>query len=398
MKDIGKKLRIIWRGYIHSWGWKLVVASYFLAIVGGLGLSWWQGQSAERVLVAQVGVTSQENAALNQLASEYEELKSRDPYAENDELKNRQKEIKQAYDEASSLFELRADMIALGEESEEIELLIARLLSEIGAESYATASATIEEVTSEINKLFPTPAPVVVSGGGGASSGSELPGSGYARISVSTERGTFTVAAVVAPGSRMVVETAGESDCSDNCPTKSLAEHVANSGGFAGINGAYFCPPDYAQCQGKTSTFDTLAVNGRTKAVLNRDNNVYSTVPLVAGYGGSISFYDRTLDWGVDTGSNGALANYPRLVRDGEIANSDENGKGARGFIGVKDGSIVIGHVYSASFGDTAVVLKALGLSNAMNLDGGGSSALYYEGGYKVGPGRSLPTAVVLVR
>ncbi len=53
--------------------------SYFLAIVGGLGLSWWQGQSAERVLVAQVGVTSQENAALNQVASEYEELKSRDP-------------------------------------------------------------------------------------------------------------------------------------------------------------------------------------------------------------------------------------------------------------------------------------------------------------------------------
>ena len=69
-----------------------------------------------------------------------------------------------------------------------------------------------------------------------------------------------------------------------------------------------------------------------------------------------------------------------------------------RGFVGSKDGAVVIGHIYAASFADAAVVLKTLGLQNALNLDGGGSSALWYEGGYKVGPGRSLPNAIVLVK
>jgi exopolysaccharide biosynthesis protein len=177
-----------------------------------------------------------------------------------------------------------------------------------------------------------------------------------------------------------------------------LAEHVAASGGFAGINGAYFCPPDYPKCQGKVNSFDTLAVNGRNKAVLNRANNVYSVVPLMAAYGNNLSFYDQTVQWGVDTSSTGALANHPRLVRDGSNATGDNGSKGTRGFIGKKDSTIVIGHVYGASLQDAAEVLVTLGIQNAMNLDGGGSTALYYEGSYKAGPGRSLPTAIVLAR
>jgi hypothetical protein len=238
--------------------------------------------------------------------------------------------------------------------------------------------------------LIPKPKPVVPTN-------NFLPGSGYTRQKVSTSRGEFVISMVIAPGARVVIETAGDSDCSDNCPTKSLAEHVAASGGFAGINGSYFCPPDYPKCQGKVNTFDTLAVNGRTKAVLNRANNVYSTVPLVAAYGSRLSFYDQTVQWGADTSSGGGLANYPRLLRDGAVATTEENGKGTRGFIASREDTTVIGHVYSASFADTAEVLKTLGLQNAMNLDGGGSTALWY-GGYKAGPGRSLPTAIVLVK
>jgi len=39
-----------------------------------------------------------------------------------------------------------------------------------------------------------------------------------------------------------------------------------------------------------------------------------------------------------------------------------------------------------------------LGVKYALNLDGGGSSALYLNGSYIVGPGRSLPNAVILVK
>ena len=43
-----------------------------------------------------------------------------------------------------------------------------------------------------------------------------------------------------------------------------------------------------------------------------------------------------------------------------------------------------------------ARVLAALGMQNALNLDSGGSTALWY-GGYKAGPGRNIPNAIVLV-
>ena len=138
-------------------------------------------------------------------------------------------------------------------------------------------------------------------------------------------------------------------------------------------------------------------MNGRTKVVLNRDNNVYSVVPFMVSNGNQLSFYDQTLQWGINQGGGGALANFPRLLRDDSIATNDNSGKGLRGFIGQRGSTIVIGHVHSASFADTAHVLKTLGLENALNLDGGGSAALWASG-YIVGPGRSLPTAIVLVR
>ena len=42
-------------------------------------------------------------------------------------------------------------------------------------------------------------------------------------------------------------------------------------------------------------------------------------------------------------------------------------------------------------------VLKAMGLENALNLDSGGSVALW-SGGYKAGPGRNIPNAILFVR
>jgi len=45
-----------------------------------------------------------------------------------------------------------------------------------------------------------------------------------------------------------------------------------------------------------------------------------------------------------------------------------------------------------------AAIMEALGARHALNLDGGGSAAMHIGGAYKVGPGRQLPNAVVLVR
>jgi hypothetical protein len=392
-----KKLRLIINRFYSSTAWKLLMVSYVIALVGGLSWFIYDQYVVQRAMIAEVNDTQARVTELTTLAQEYEELKADDQVVKNVELSKEINNIQKTYEEGAKLFEDRADLVITVGKVSAVDIALAKFLRLLGDRDWSGASEQAKKVRAEIDKIVIANTPKVATVANAPASNA-APGSGYARQKVSTGRGDFVVSLVVAPGARAVIETAGDSDCADNCPTKSLAEHVAASGGFAGINGAYFCPPDYPQCQGKVNSFDTLAVNGRSKAVLNRANNVYSTVPLVAAYGTNLSFYDQTVQWGADTSSGGGLANYPRLLRDGSVATTQENGKGTRGFIGMKDGAIVIGHVFAASFADTAEVLKTLGLQNALNLDGGGSSALWADGGYKVGPGRSLPTAIVLVR
>lgn len=378
----------------------MLIAAYLISIIGGLGISWWEATQAKSALVAEIQskevLVSTLDSQLGDKLNELTTLQNDDQVVKNASLSAEIGNIQKTYLAAHQLFEDRSDLVIAGGKTSGVDLALAKFLGLLAEKRWSEANEQGSKVRAEIDKIVAATVPKAPTTP--ATSSNTAPGSGYSRQKVSTARGEFVISLIVAPGARAVVETAGESDCTDNCPTKSLAEHIAASGGFAGINGAYFCPPDYPRCQGKVNSFDTLAVNGRTKSVHNRANNVYSTVPLVTMYGTSLSFYDQTLQWGVDTGSNGAIANFPRLLRDGSVATGDEGSKGTRGFIGSKDGAIVIGHVFAASLADTAEVLKTLGLQNALNLDGGGSSALWIDGGYKVGPGRSLPTAIVLVR
>ena len=386
-------------GWLHGLGAymprKMLILVYTSAVIGGLSWTLWQREAQQTALVAHVGESQQIVAELTQKAQELELLKQDDQVLINASLSAEIEHIQDTYRAGASLFEQRSE---LSGSTRAIDVALATFLSLLSNRKWEEAREQGTKVKAEIDKVIAASVPKVATEPITTAASNSLPGSGYTRQKVATSRGEFVVSMVIAPGARAIVETAGDSDCGDNCATKSLAEHVAASGGFAGINGSYFCPPDYAQCQGKVNSFDTLAVNGRSKAVLNAANNVYSTVPLVAMYGTNISFYDQTVQWGVDTSSGGAIANYPRLLRDGDVATTEENGKGTRGFVGMKDGAVVIGHIYAASFGDAAEVLKTVGVQNAMNLDGGGSAALFFEGGYKVGPGRSLPTAIVLVR
>lgn len=97
------------------------------------------------------------------------------------------------------------------------------------------------------------------------------------------------------------------------------------------------------------------------------------------------------------------IANYPLLVTGGNInfteaPNEPKFGqKGPRDFIAVKGNMVYIGVVHSATMGESAKVLHVLGMGEALNLDEGGSTALWF-GGYKIGPGRNIPNAVLFVR
>jgi exopolysaccharide biosynthesis protein len=59
---------------------------------------------------------------------------------------------------------------------------------------------------------------------------------------------------------------------------------------------------------------------------------------------------------------------------------------------------VYIGVVRGATVAEVGHVLKAMGLSHALNLDSGGSVAFYANGRYVAGPGRQTPFGIVLVR
>lgn len=254
------------------------------------------------------------------------------------------------------------------------------------------ATATAIATSTTLATLKPTSVPIVVN--------NNPPISGFSRQSVQTDVGTFTVSIVAAnlSSTKVIVDTASSSDCASNCPVLSLGEYVSRNGGWAGINGSYFCPKDYPSCSGKENSFDLLVMN-KDKYYFNSANNVYSTNPVVGFRDGGISFVSAGSQWGRDTSLNGVLMNYPLLIHGGNIVfggDSDpkKGSKGARSFVANKGNIVYIGVVHSATVAESARVMKSLNMENALNLDSGGSTALWH-GGYKVGPGRSIPNAII---
>lgn len=252
--------------------------------------------------------------------------------------------------------------------------------------------------------LTPVPTPTPTTVPQPATANNIPPGAGYQHQIVSVEGQNFPVSIVAADlnSTKVIVDTASDSDCSDNCPVLALADYVGRNRAYAGINGSFFCPADYDSCKGKTNSFDTLLMN-KNKHYFNSDNNVYSTVPAAIFSVGSARFVGRSLEWGRDTGVDSVIANYPLLVSGGNI-NFTENPaepkfgqKGSRTFVANKGNMVYIGVVHSATMGESAKVLHALGMGEALNLDEGGSTALWFEG-YKVGPGRNVPNAVLFVK
>jgi hypothetical protein len=98
-----------------------------------------------------------------------------------------------------------------------------------------------------------------------------------------------------------------------------------------------------------------------------------------------------------------SIGNYPLLLAGGRVAVGNVNDEkltieAPRSFAGVTgDNVFVMGTVDSANVWGLAEVTKNLGLSGALNLDGGASSGLYYNGGYVSEPGRLLSNCLAVI-
>jgi hypothetical protein len=328
-------------------------------------------------------------------------LESEDQYQINKELQSRINSIETTYKKAVSTYE---DLLKLKENSKDTKEFDQEFTNAIvalanqdyeGANTKLTSlSADIASEQAAIVASFTIPANVPES--------NSAPGSGYSRQTVGTEIGQYLVSLVAGDlsSTRVVVDTASDGTCTDNCPVLPLATYVSRNGAYAGINGSYFCPADYPSCAGKTNSFDTLLMN-KNKTYFNSDNNVYSNVPAVIFGGSYIRFVGASSEWGRDTGIDSMIANQPLLVSGGNVVfggdgDPKKGSKAGRSFVANKGNTVYIGVVHSATVAESAIALKALGMENALNLDSGGSTALW-SGGYKVGPGRNLPNVILFV-
>lgn len=341
---------------------------------------------------------------LDNSKKELSELKNQDQIKINEQLKIDIAKTHDAYSQLIKPYERIQDLKVQKQDTKDLEKIYAGILQYLSDLNYSSGSALLVQLNNDINKKYEAIAAVQTSvSTQTASVSNSPPGNGYSFQAVKTDNGTFNVAIIAADlnSTRVIADTASDSDCSNNCPVMSLGDYVSRSGAYAGINGPFFCPTEYPSCAGKTNSFDTLLMNSK-KHYFNSDNNKYSTVPLVYFTGNTMGVRGQTLEWGRDTGVDSVIANYPLYISGGNNnfgGSSDPkiNSSGARTFVANKGNFAYIGIVYSASAAQAASVLKALGMDNALGLDQGGSTALWLNG-YKAGPGRGLPSALLFVR
>ncbi len=376
----------------------LVLLSTALVVV------WQRAEVAHRGIVAQLTVEKNNlQQKLDELTAKFIALENEDQKVRNDQLESRLKDLEKANAEAVKQYERLLGVQEDGAKTDEVEKKWAIILTSLSKNDYASASASLTELTTAITEIEKKLAQEAALKIPKAVANNQAPTSGFQQQRVETSAGPVVVSLIAGDlgSTRVIVDTASGSDCKNDCPVLSLGDYVARNGAYAGINGSYFCPASYPSCSNKKNSYDLLVMN-KNKTYFNSDNNVYSNNPAVIFHGGSVSFMGAASGWGRDTGIDSMLSNYPLLLSGGEVrfggdGDPKKGSRGNRSFVANKGNTVYIGVVHGATVAEVAIVLKTLGMDNALNLDSGGSTALWASG-YKVGPGRAIPNAILFVR
>ena len=232
---------------------------------------------------------------------------------------------------------------------------------------------------------------------------------GYSTQSVPTPAGTFTTHLIKERLADVTVKTvtANASYCANNCPVEPLDQFATADHAYAAIHGTYLCPPDYAACAGKVNSYDY--------AVWNSDLGTWINKPALIGQNGLLIFngktptyYRRAYVYGQGPTANlpvtAGITMFMLLLQGGAILDISaeqtvkQQEREMKGSIGTDGTYIYLVITENASLVESQYVLQALGVQDALNLDGGGTSAMWINGQYTVGPGRLLPNAILLTK
>lgn len=388
--------------YFKQYSNALAIA-FFAGLVGSFLYYMYTAQQLRGKIVTLQSTNSDLQKQSSSISAQLRQLQNEDQVVINKNLNSEVKQINTIYKKAVSVYEKLLEIKGNDSKKIKYDSLFASSLNYLADKKYASADAVLRDLDKQLEEQRAKQAVSSVPASFSGPVNNTPPGSGYSRQRVKSDIGEYVVDIVSADlgSTRVIVDTASDEDCKDNCLVLSLGDYVGRNGAFAGVNGSYFCPASYPSCAGKANSFDTLLMN-KKKTYFNSDNNVYSTVPAAIFLGGSVRYVGQSLEWGRDTGVDGVIANQPLLLSGGNIVfggsgDPKQGSKGSRSFVGSKGSTVYIGVVHNATVAEVAHVLKAMGLEGALNLDSGGSTA-FWAGGYKAGPGRAIPNAVLFVR
>ena len=204
----------------------------------------------------------------------------------------------------------------------------------------------------------------------------------------------------------MLTDTGNDGNCGNGCNVFSLQDYVSRNGGFAGVNGTYFCPATYPECASKTNSYDFPVYNSRLNHWINQDKLFWGERRAIIYTDGSGAHYNHNAN-SFSGGLTAGIVNYPGLVDGGNVQIDDnqsglsdkQKARGTKVGIGVKNSqTIIIVVARNVTMLEFAKVFKSLGATGALNLDTGGSVALINNGRYIFGPGRALPNAIIFAR
>jgi len=137
--------------------------------------------------------------------------------------------------------------------------------------------------------------------------------------------------------------------------------------------------------------------SGDRRAMFTYDKNHLAA--LIPGLDFTNKFAADTIEGGLQAG--------PRLLVNGKVALDVKGegfkdpkiltGGGARSALGLtRDHKLILLTSNGATIPQLAEIMKQAGAFQAMNLDGGASSGLYYNGKYLTTPGRQISNAIVI--
>jgi len=201
----------------------------------------------------------------------------------------------------------------------------------------------------------------------------------------------------------------------------SLMDFVIKNDGFAAMNGTYFCSS--SGCDGKNYYFYPVYDKTLDKMVNVHQLKYWTTGPIMAWDENNKFYYFKdgrdfpTPSWYKNNGGKtvqqsfqeaygvklqAAIGDNPRLIEnymnyliDYSLDEKQRTGKLLRNAIGYKDNKTYLVVARNATVPDLGYIMQALGMEYALNMDGGYSEALFYNGELMLGPGRNIPNAIV---